>query len=171
MREVDEMSVQKSIVHRWIVVCSLCALGACGGPSPIAPTLGLVQVAGFWRSAARLTSFTGGECLASLLSVGNTNTTTMQISQSGSNLVATLTDTSTGAENRYAGSLQADTMNLTWQSCDRCVARIECSNGSVRDVQIKADTITARVSGSSASGTEVATYNLLAVPSGALWTF
>jgi hypothetical protein len=149
------------------VLVAVCLLAAACGGSATSPSETTAQVAGVWRATARLNNVSGGECVGPLLSTGNTSTATIQISQAGPNLNATVTDTSTGATSRYSGTVGANTLTLNWQSCDLCVVRVQCPNGAIRDVSIQTDSITATVNGSTASGTEAETYNVLSATSGA----
>jgi hypothetical protein len=134
-----------------------------GGGSSTAPTPTIAQVAGVWRVTARATNITTSECVGATLAangfIGTTSNSTAQITQSGANLTVIATDVATGAVTNYTGSAGASTIALNFQSCTLCVIqRLQCSNGSLRDLTPQADAVTATVSGSSFSGTEAQTY-------------
>ncbi len=86
-----------SMVTNWrFWKCSLlvCWLGVCTAAcssSPTAPSI--IQVGGLWAGSTRLANVTGGECVGttlSALSLGTVQNYTVQITQTGASLSATV---------------------------------------------------------------------------------
>lgn len=155
----------KQFIFFIFVACS-----ACGGNSPTTPTVPAVaQVAGVWKGTATTTSTVGGECFAAtfLSTIGGSGAITFAVTQNASAVTAIVTSAGSGGTCTYAGAAGASGMLVTVQSCsasDTIGAR--CPNGALRDIRLVAGNATATVGGSSMTGTDTTTYNVLVSGSG-----
>ena len=135
---------------------------ACGG-SPTSPSSQVAQVGGVWGVTSRVTSVTGGECLASIfqLLVGAADTGTMQITQSGSSLTAISTSDSDGSSTSYTGTAGASSVALNETSCSACnLIGATCPSGAQRDYRLQTGGVNATINGSTATGTAAESYNV-----------
>lgn len=153
-------------------LCVLLFTTSCGSGSPSSPTPTIAQIAGVWRVTVRATSISSTECVGQLLNaaggVGSTDNRVAQISQTGSNVNATITENDTGAATTYSGTVGASTLALTYQSCNLCVVRnFQCAAGVLRDVTPQADSVNANVAGNTMTGTEAVTYTVTVSSTGA----
>ena len=127
------------------------------GPSTTA------QVGGDWTYTLRLNSVSGGECVGSALqgAIGATDSGPLIITQTGSSLSATIGDPTVGTCS-YTGNVNGDSVTLNLSRCDggMVLGGFPCSNGVQRDIEYLSNTINASVSGTSAVGTSVETYNV-----------
>lgn len=151
-------------MKRLLLALLLVSVSACSGSdTPAAPSAPVIaQVAGVWTGVATLTSASGGECVGTIYQglVGSRNNFTASISQAGSTLTATVTSQSDGTSCSYSGTAGSNTVSLNATSCQVSIlTKIRCANGSVRDIQLFADAITASVNANTATGTEAETWN------------
>src|SRR2546423_11186796 len=89
----SKMHRQSNLLRRFVLGLAL-ASSACGssGSTSVAPsTPAVAQVGGNWAVTMRLTTVTGGECLAALFQegIGGTNSGTLSVNQSRASLAAT----------------------------------------------------------------------------------
>ena len=140
---------------------------ACGdsdGPSTPSGPSTPVQVAGTWGYTLRLTSASGGECVGADLqnSSGLMDTGTLEITQSNASLTATVRSDLVPGACSYTGSAAADSFTLNLTRCDGGAIQpgYACSNGAIRDLEYTGNPISATVSGTTATGTSVETYNV-----------
>jgi hypothetical protein len=108
----------------------------------------------------------GGECVGSTLqtAIGNRDVFTTALKQNGAALEATVASPGNGTSCAYSGTVDGTTVALTMASCqaDR-VTGVKCSNGSVRDLHLRAATIAADVSSrTTATGTDTSTWDVIA---------
>jgi hypothetical protein len=147
---------------RLTLLLALSAAGCESANNPASPSTS-PQVGGDWNYTLRLNSVAGGECVGTILQtvVGTTDSGALNIVQTGSSLSATLGDATTGTCT-YAGSVSNDSMTLNLTRCDggSVLASFPCLNGALRDIEYVNNTITASVSGNSANGSSVETYNI-----------
>jgi hypothetical protein len=147
-----------------IVVCVLCL--ACGSSSPAAPSAPVIaQVAGVWRGTATTLSTAGGECFAATFAafVNGTAPVTASITQSGGTVGVTVTDVTSGGSCVYTGSVGQSAIQLTWQSCTASnLLGARCPSGiGTRDILLQTSSVNATAVGTSLSGTEADTYNVV----------
>jgi len=147
--------------------------GCGGGSSPSSPTSTTAQIGGVWRVTSRVTASSSTEnCIGPALAaggiVGTTANGVAQITQNGATINATITDNDTGAATTYSGTVGANTLGLTYQSCNLCAIRnLQCAPGIFRDLTPQADSVNATVTGNSMSGSEATTYNVTSSVTGA----
>jgi hypothetical protein len=164
-------------VRRLILPAGLLMM-ACGS-SMTAPSLALspVQMTGRWDGTETITSTTGGECLDTVFqsSIGGVTPFILVVSQLGSALSVNWgyppgisrdpgPDCAwTGTTDSNKVSLNAISINCTTNVLQRTGARVRCPGNPalLRDLQIVAGAATGTVSGNTATGTKVDTYNVL----------
>jgi hypothetical protein len=159
-------------MHRLIFVVGLViSVPACGSNTPTTPSPPpTAQIGGVWRGTARLTSSTGGECLAAVFqsAIGSTSSFAASLNQAGSSLTATVTDPSTGGSCVYTGSVGSSAVTLNVNGCTASnLFGVRCANGAARDLILVTGSINGTVSGNSISGTEAETYNVVSSLTGA----
>jgi hypothetical protein len=140
-------------------VLALAAAG-CGSSSDATTAPSVAQVAGVWRGTTRVSTVSGGECFASSMQlfVGSTRTASAAVTQTGSSLSVTITDPDRGFSCVYTGTSGASAIQLTATSCAGFDStRAPCGTGALRDLRLQTSSITATVSGTSMTGTEVDT--------------
>lgn len=145
----------------WLALYGLVCAG-CGGSntSPSQPA----QVAGTWHGTVTLTSFTGGECLASVFqsAVGASGSFTATLTQSGTSVTASVANDSTGGACTYTGSINGNALVLNTTGCQQGdVLGARCPGGALRDILLQSETINATVNGNSLSGTAAETDNIV----------
>jgi hypothetical protein len=133
----------------------------CASPSaPSAP-----QVSGAWVANSTLAAVSGGECVGITLqsAIGSRDVFTTALKQSGAALEATVSSPGNGTSCAYSGTVDGSAVALALTSCqaDR-LAGVPCSNGSVRDLQLRAGTIAVDVSSrTTATGTDTSTWDVM----------
>ena len=138
-----------------------CSIG-CGSPSaPSAP-----KGSGAWVGNSMLAAANGGECVGSTLqtAIGSRDVFTTALKQRGAVLEATVASQGQGTSCAYSGTVDGTAVALAMTSCqaDR-VAGVPCSNGTVRDLQLRAGTIAVNVSSqTTATGTDTTTWDVIA---------
>jgi len=111
----------------------------------------------------RLTSATGGECVGALFQevIGGTNTGTLSVTQTSANLTASLRS-SGGLSCNYTGTAAASSMALNATACSAPgLTGFRCANGALRDIRIVSESVSASVSGRTATGAVVTTYDVV----------
>jgi hypothetical protein len=157
-------------MKRLLSVMVLCTCAACGSKTPDGPgPASVVQVAGVWRGTVRVTSATGGECLAPFYQgqVGSSTAANATFTQTGSNLTMIVTLASNGAVCNYTGTAGASDVQLTG-TCSAAASprNVPCSIGSgARDVTLTVSNVNGTVNGNTLTGTEVETSNVTATGS------
>jgi hypothetical protein len=151
------------LVRPSIVALVIAAAGCGSSDSPTSPS-NAAQVAGTWIYTLRLTSASGGECVgADLQNASPPNDGgRLEIMQNGATLTATVRSDLVGGACSYTGTARADSFVLNLSRCDTGTvqAGYACSNGAVRDLEYTSNPINATVSGTTATGTSVETYNV-----------
>ena len=150
------------------MVCLVLATAACGGSDePSTPPTGPsspVQVGGNWSYTLRLTSASGGECVGADLqnATGLTDSGTLEITQAGAALTATVRSDLVSGACSYTGTANTDSFVLNLTRCDSGMVQpgYACSNRAIRDLEYITNPINASVSGTTATGTSVETYNI-----------
>ena len=137
-------------------------LGCGGASSPQAPSS--PDVSGAWVGEQTLTSFTGGECLATvfqdLLEFPSQFHATL--TQSGNRVTATLDIDHTGSVCTYTGSIAGDALVLTATSCTGTkVLAVPCPNGAVRGLLPQSESLRATVKDNSIAGSAVEKDNVV----------
>lgn len=144
-----------------LVLCALPAF-ACGG-SPTSPSI--EQVSGVWMGHITLRSASSGECVGSTLqsSLGSRDIFAAHIQQSGESLTATVGYQGNQTSCSFAGSVNGASVTLGLRSCqaDR-VRNFRCADGSVRDLQLTSETMTARADTGYGTGTGTSTWTVVA---------
>ena len=135
-----------------------------GCSSPSAPSA--MQVSGAWVGNATLAAVSEGECVGSLLqtAIGSRDVFTTALQQRGTTLEATVASAGNGTSCAYSGTVAGTAVALTMTSCrtDR-INGVQCSNGTLRDLQLRTGTIAADVSSrTTATGTDTSSWNVLA---------
>lgn len=143
---------------------------AIAGPSPFVP---ISQVSGFWSGTLERDTVTGGECvgLDPSIFIPPVQEVTGVISQSGTDLTARLTSSTTGLACSYAGSGTVNSFVLDASTCDATVLVVRCEGEDddpdlVREVRIVGSSITASVQGGAIVGRVAATYNVFDAETG-----
>ena len=147
-----------------LLIATLVGSVSCGKNSPTGPSApSFVQIAGLWSYSARLATVAGGECVGPLLqaTIGAVEAGTMSVTQSGGTLSARATNSSSGLTCDYNGTAGASSVTLNWTRCDvGIITGATCPNGARRDLEMISRSITATVTGNSASGTSSETWNV-----------
>ena len=150
--------------------------GPTTGPTTLAPLL-LPQLDGVWGGDMTLTGIAGGTgparnagalaCVGAAFSnvVGETNSNSLSIKQTGTDLTARLTSAGTGLACTYEGRVGANgSIVLDAASCDAASLLLRCPTGEVLTLQIVGSSITATtdapVNVTSLTGTAAHTYNV-----------
>lgn len=155
-----------------LLIIATVLLAACGddGPStPTSPTPSTAQVGGVWSFTSTVQSVSGSDCLVDVLrrAVGLSATATVSVTQTGSNLTATVAYPNSAYSCRYDGSVGSSSFSLTLRSCDFAYYGVRCSNGALRDYEPSTENIQGTVSGASMSGTSVSAANVYSGTNGA----
>jgi hypothetical protein len=145
------------------VVLVIAAAGCSNSDSPTSPS-NAAQVAGTWIYALRLASASGGECVGADLQNASppSDGGRLEIMQNGASLTATVRSDVVGGACSYTGTASANSFVLNLSRCDAGTvqAGFACSNGAVRDLEYTGNPINATVSGTTATGTSIETYNV-----------
>lgn len=147
----------------WFIVASCLLMAACGGSAPTAPSN--ERVSGAWIGNATLTSAAGGECVGDTLRavLGSRDIFSARIQQNGTELAASVTYQGNRTSCVYTGSTQGSTLALNGSSCPSGrVDGFRCTNGSLRDLEVTAGRVEARIAGRSGNGTDTTTLNVFA---------
>ena len=159
---------QRRFSTRFLVRLSIVALviGAAGCGSSDSPTSpsNAVQVAGTWTYTLRLTGVSGGECVGADLQNATppNDGGTLEITQNGASLTATVQSQLVSGTCAYTGTASSNSFILNLTRCDAGMVQTgyACSNGAVRDLEYTSNPINATVSGTTATGTSIETYNI-----------
>lgn len=147
------------------------AATACSVDHPVTsatiPTALVAQVAGTWTGPVTLQEVSapvGGalDCVGAGLTtvLQSSDTDTLVINQTETNLTAQVTSQGSGLACSYTGTASPGSMVLNAKACDAPKIVVRCANGEVHQVQLIGTTITALVSNGSATGTVSSTYNV-----------
>jgi hypothetical protein len=151
------------LVRPFVVAIVIGAAGCGSSDSPTSPSNG-VQVAGTWTYTLRLTGTSGGECVGADLqgATGLSDGGTLEITQNGANLTATVRSDLVSGACSYTGTASSGSFVLNLSRCDAGMLQTgyACSNGAVRDLEYTNNAINATVSGTTATGTSIETYNI-----------
>ena len=158
---------------RVVAFGAACVLAAsCGDSagSPTSPSKRTAQVGGVWAITETINSVTGGECFSGMFqsTIGSVGRGTMQVSQTGDSLTATVTDDRTGGSCNYTGTAGESSISLNVVSCtasDLIGAQCPGSN-SKRDERLQTGGINGNISGSTATGTAAQSYNVVIAGTG-----
>jgi len=144
---------------------ALTALG-CQDPRPAIPTaasLFIPNIEGVWNGPMTLASTSGGECVnqvvSAFLPTNDEGTATM--TQSGEEVLATLTTERSGLACKYTGSATATSFAMNATSCDRTGLIITTPCGP-RLVRLVGSSVIATWTGNQLTGRTVSTYNVYA---------
>jgi hypothetical protein len=154
-------------MKRLLIALAVLIVSACDSwkESPTSPTGSFVANAeGVYASTDTLTATSGGECLTAFFAskVGQRAENTFAITQDGSSLVATGTDTVSGLSCQYVGTASRHDFVLNATSCIGPV--VLCPDGALRRLALNGASITASIDGKDANGTIASTYNVMTVP-------
>ena len=120
----------------------------------------VTQFGGFWNGALTLSGVRGGECVGQeyLARLGSVDVGTVVISQTQTDVTAIIRSATTGLNCRYQGSAGPGAFSLSTQKCEGISETLYlCANGASRVLEQIGSTVTATMSGNTATGT-VATY-------------
>jgi hypothetical protein len=144
------------------------ASAACENATPTSPTTAqspfVTQLVGMWTGSTQLTSVSGGECVgadlrAAVAAGTSPSQNTLTITQTLSDVTAVVRSTTSGTTCSYRGNAALATFALSDESCDREIV-FQCSTGQTRILAPIGSTITATVSGNTATGTVATSYNV-----------
>lgn len=86
---------------------------------------------------------------------------TISLTQTGANLTATTTD-GAGSTCQYTGTAGANVITLNWVSCQLGqFTGLTCANNARRDMTMITNSITATISGTTATGNTSQTWNVM----------
>ena len=151
---------------RSVVVVTLSALHVCGcsGESPSGPSGVLAEsVSGVWIGNATLSAVSGGECVGSTLTsaIGSRDMFAASIRQAANDIAATVAYQGNRTSCVLAGTVSAERVGLSLTSCHLGrIERVACGNGTLRDLGMVSDRITAAVVNGTGTGTDVSTWNV-----------
>ena len=154
-----QLGCVRLIVIGLVILCAGCG----GSDSPTSPSTPPSQLAGTWAFTLQLTSASGGECVgADLQGQSLRDTGTLEISQNGASLTATLRSDLVGGACSYGGTATGNSFVLNLTGCDAGTVQVGylCASGGIRDIEYTTNAINATVSGTQATGTSVETYNV-----------
>jgi hypothetical protein len=150
------------MINRITFVLLLLPSIGCGSPAAPSP----LQVSGAWVANSTLAAVRDGECVGGALqaAVGNRDVFTTALRQHESALEATVASPGNGTSCAYSGTVDGSAVTLAMASCQiGRVTGVPCSNGSVRDLQLRAGTIAVDVSSrTTATGTDTSTWDVMA---------
>jgi hypothetical protein len=159
------MGLQSKGTVLWLALSALLSVSACGGSSPpTAPTT--EHVSGVWMGHITLRSVSGGECVGTTLQSAAGNSRDIfaaHIQQNDETLTATVGYQGNQTSCSFSGTVKGDAVTLNMTSCqaDR-VRNFRCADGSMRELQLVADTMTSRPSLGYGTGTETSTWSVMA---------
>jgi hypothetical protein len=137
--------------------------------SPTAISLFIPGAEGVWSGPLTLLGTSGGECVAavvpSFLPVDDFGTVTL--TQSGTDLTATMTMESTGLACKYSGSATVSTLAMNATACDRHGLLVECPLGVTRELRLVGSSVIATWNGDQITGRTTTTYNVFTPPEAA----
>jgi hypothetical protein len=153
-------------INRACLIALVLTTVACGSGSPsvTSATPSFASVNGVWTGNATFVGVDGGDCLgADIQAAGRVVApVTITVQQNGSQATATWGSPNNSGTFSYSGTVSANTVNLTLESCSSCSpVRATCTNGAVREVRLLSGTFMATTDGRSMSGTDVKVYNVL----------
>jgi hypothetical protein len=161
--------MKRSFATRAVMLSvALTALG-CQDSRPALPTassLFIPGVQGVWSGPMTLTSTSGGECAAGVVStfLPTNDQGTATFADSDNGLAATLTMESTGLACKYTGTTSGLSLAMNAASCDRTGLVIRCIEGEARQLRLVGSSVTATWDGNQLNGRTVSTYNVLTPP-------
>lgn len=141
----------------------LILLGAAGcGDSPSAPAPQPVQAAGVWRGNLRVTGAAGEPCVGAAFqsAAGVSFDYTLTVQQSGASVTATSRSVATGIVCQLTGTAGTSSILLNQSTCNATEPRFFSCETIFRDARPAALTLNVDISGNSASGGYVETYNV-----------
>lgn len=145
-------------------VLAVIVLTGCAS-SPAAPAPPPIARETRWLGEQTLTSFTGGECLASTFEealVGLPGEFHATLAQSETALTGELNIDHAGiGVCTYTGSINGDALELSTTNCKKQI-ELRCPDGRVRQIQVISDRLHGTVDGDRISGTATETLNILA---------
>lgn len=149
-------------------VCLLAASCGGDGSNPTSPTV--ERVSGVWIGNATLTSATGGECVGTTLAgaIGSRDMFSARIQQSENVLGASITYQGNHTSCIYTGAFRSPDVRLDLDSCPNGrIETFQCTDGSVRQLELVTGQFTARVQTTTGTGTDRTTWNVYAPGRGA----
>ncbi len=164
---------------RLLLIATLVVMSGCGGaptaPSaissltPTAPSAPPPANQTVWAGSRTLTAVTGGECVGPLFaaSTGSVSAYDLSVTRDGSSVTAVATDRKTGFTVKYTGTMEGTSMSLTesngfsWSPGAFPYEDFACGDGQVRDVWLGHSTITVIVSGNTATGTVIESFDVM----------
>jgi hypothetical protein len=135
---------------------------------PTAASLFIPNVEGVWSGPLTLVATSGGECVGAVVPsfLPTADLGTVSLTQSGAELLATMTTESTGLACRYTGSATATSLAMNATSCDRTGLIVQCVGGISRELKLVGSSVTATWNGNQITGRTTATYNVFTPPDG-----
>jgi hypothetical protein len=140
---------------------------SCSG-APAGPSLD-ERVSGVWIGRSTLMAATGGECVGASLqaAIGSKDVFAAPIGQAGSELISRVAYEGNATECAFAGTATGADVRLMMTSCRAGrIPAVRCTDGTVRDLEIVSDQITARAINGSGSGTETISWRVTAPGTG-----
>jgi hypothetical protein len=152
------------VVMQGVLMALAVSVAGCGVENPVAvaPSPFVTRIEGVFAGPLTLTDVRGGECVGPILSaeIGLDTLGVMSVTQTGANVLATLTDGATGLSCRYTGTAGLGALALNSAVCEAPTIIYRCSDGSVRDVKVVGSSITATADGPLTSGVVTTSYNV-----------
>ena len=135
---------------------------------PTAASLFLPNIDGVWSGPMTLLGTSGGECVAAVVPsfLPTIDQGTVTVTQSGAELVATMTMESTGLACRYSGTTTGLNVAMNAVSCDRTGLLVQCIEGPARELRLVGSSVTATWNGNQITGRATSTYNVFTPPEG-----
>ena len=155
------------IVCRGIFLLAIFAAGCGETPIATSPSQSLFSQdsSGLWLGALVLTDVTGGECVGADIAAGlgegrRLDEGTVSITQTGSDMAASVRSITTGMSCSYAGTAGTSLFGLTSVSCSEKETFFRCSNGETRVLDMVSSTMNAFSRGGETSGVVASFYNV-----------
>jgi hypothetical protein len=110
----------------------------------------------------------GGECTSGVVDsfLPRVDLGTFSMTQSDTELLATMTMESTGLACRYTGSATVTSLALNATSCDRTGLLVACVDGQARELRLVGSSVSAIWNGGQITGQTTSTYNVFTPPEG-----
>ena len=150
-----------------MMVLALAAAG-CQDPRPVnpnAPSLFFPSIQGVWIGPMTLVGTSGGECVGSVVPsfLPTNDVGTVTVTQSGTEVQATLTMEASGLACKYTGTNTGVNVVMNATSCDRTGLLVQCVGGA-RELRLVGSSMVGTWDGNQMIGVTTSTYNVFTPP-------
>lgn len=134
---------------------------------PNAPSLFFPSIQGVWIGPMTLVGTSGGECVGAVVPsfLPTNDLGTVTVTQSGTEVQATLTMEASGLACKYTGTNTGANVALNAVSCDRTGLLVQCV-GATRELQLVGSSVVGSWNNDQLTGVTTSTYNVFTPPQG-----